>query len=179
MEKKSFFSIFPELADSELRNIILLNSDNPFLPNDTYGFMEYYCCNPDCDCRMVTISVLNKDGDDFATILYGWETIDYYEEWGVPRKIAMEMVRPSLCRMTTQSRSAGYFLEQFTSMIDEDAKYKERLKRHYRLFRDKLPEENKPKLSDNKFRAEKKIGRNEPCLCGSGKKYKKCCINGV
>ena len=23
--------------------------------------------------------------------------------------------------------------------------------------------------------AEKKTGRNEPCLCGSGKKYKKCC----
>ena len=23
--------------------------------------------------------------------------------------------------------------------------------------------------------AGKKIGRNDPCLCGSGKKYKKCC----
>ena len=23
----------------------------------------------------------------------------------------------------------------------------------------------------------KKVGRNEPCLCGSGKKYKKCCLN--
>ena len=23
--------------------------------------------------------------------------------------------------------------------------------------------------------ADKKVGRNEPCLCGSGKKYKKCC----
>ena len=25
--------------------------------------------------------------------------------------------------------------------------------------------------------SQKKIGRNEPCPCGSGKKYKKCCIN--
>ena len=25
--------------------------------------------------------------------------------------------------------------------------------------------------------AEKKVGRNEPCPCGSGKKYKKCCGN--
>jgi hypothetical protein len=24
-------------------------------------------------------------------------------------------------------------------------------------------------------RTEPKIGRNEPCPCGSGKKYKKCC----
>jgi len=27
----------------------------------------------------------------------------------------------------------------------------------------------KPKI------VEKKVGRNEPCPCGSGKKYKKCC----
>jgi len=26
-------------------------------------------------------------------------------------------------------------------------------------------------------REEKKVGRNEPCPCGSGKKYKKCCLN--
>jgi len=26
-------------------------------------------------------------------------------------------------------------------------------------------------------REERKIGRNEPCPCGSGKKYKKCCMN--
>lgn len=24
-----------------------------------------------------------------------------------------------------------------------------------------------------------KIGRNEPCPCGSGKKYKKCCLNAT
>jgi SWIM/SEC-C metal-binding protein len=24
-------------------------------------------------------------------------------------------------------------------------------------------------------KAEKKVGRNEPCPCGSGKKYKRCC----
>lgn len=24
-------------------------------------------------------------------------------------------------------------------------------------------------------RISKKVGRNEPCVCGSGKKYKRCC----
>jgi hypothetical protein len=28
-------------------------------------------------------------------------------------------------------------------------------------------------------RAEPKVGRNQPCPCGSGKKYKKCCLNRV
>ncbi|MGA2149181.1 MAG: SEC-C metal-binding domain-containing protein [Bryobacteraceae bacterium] len=26
-------------------------------------------------------------------------------------------------------------------------------------------------------RPEPKIGRNEPCPCGSGQKYKRCCLN--
>ena len=26
-------------------------------------------------------------------------------------------------------------------------------------------------------RTEKKVGRNDPCPCGSGKKYKHCCMN--
>jgi len=30
---------------------------------------------------------------------------------------------------------------------------------------------------DEPYISQKKIGRNEPCPCGSGKKYKKCCIN--
>lgn len=34
-----------------------------------------------------------------------------------------------------------------------------------------------PDLKKTTVIKEKKIGRNEPCPCGSGKKYKKCCIN--
>jgi hypothetical protein len=37
-----------------------------------------------------------------------------------------------------------------------------------------------PKIRANfktKTRNQRKIGRNEGCPCGSGKKYKKCCIN--
>jgi uncharacterized protein len=30
-----------------------------------------------------------------------------------------------------------------------------------------------------RVRATRKIGRNEPCPCGSGKKYKKCCRDGL
>ena len=40
------------------------------------------------------------------------------------------------------------------------------------------PKENSQKIQDNKPKLEginKKISRNEPCPCGSGKKYKKCC----
>ena len=32
-----------------------------------------------------------------------------------------------------------------------------------------------PKKGKTFVRKEEKIGRNDPCPCGSGKKYKKCC----
>ncbi len=33
----------------------------------------------------------------------------------------------------------------------------------------------KPVLKEIPVRTDAKIGRNDPCTCGSGKKYKKCC----
>ena len=33
---------------------------------------------------------------------------------------------------------------------------------------------NDPKVMD---KVRKKVGRNDPCPCGSGKKYKKCCLD--
>ncbi|MDM8005027.1 MAG: SEC-C metal-binding domain-containing protein [Phycisphaerae bacterium] len=41
-----------------------------------------------------------------------------------------------------------------------------------------LPGEDEPQLPKpvEPIRADKKeVGRNDPCPCGSGKKYKKCC----
>ena len=29
---------------------------------------------------------------------------------------------------------------------------------------------------EKQLKGKKKIGRNDPCPCGSGKKYKKCCL---
>ena len=40
-----------------------------------------------------------------------------------------------------------------------------------------LDEEDKNEETDNEIETRpKKIGRNDPCPCGSGKKYKKCCL---
>ncbi len=47
-------------------------------------------------------------------------------------------------------------------------------------WKDIYPEEELKRLykeqkESTTIRKEKKIGRNDPCPCGSGKKYKKCC----
>jgi len=37
-------------------------------------------------------------------------------------------------------------------------------------------EEDAYEVQEPARRDENKVGRNDPCPCGSGKKYKKCCL---
>lgn len=52
-----------------------------------------------------------------------------------------------------------YDLPQWESIFDEETRK--------RLYREQK--------ASGTIRKDKKIGRNDPCPCGSGKKYKKCC----
>ena len=52
-------------------------------------------------------------------------------------------------------------LHEISQFVQEDGKW---------FYVDGELVEDKPQT-----RRQQKIGRNEPCLCGSGKKYKKCC----
>jgi preprotein translocase subunit SecA len=42
------------------------------------------------------------------------------------------------------------------------------------MVQQEMPEQT-PEIQVTYYREEPKVGRNEPCPCGSGKKYKKCC----
>ena len=41
------------------------------------------------------------------------------------------------------------------------------------------PEQKKPFIQKTVVNSSPKVGRNEPCPCGSGKKYKNCCGKDV
>ena len=48
--------------------------------------------------------------------------------------------------------------------------------RHQRFFLSRGEEESESEKHEPVKRTKRKTGRNEPCPCGSGKKYKKCCL---
>ncbi len=50
---------FPKIADKETRAMTILN--NPELPSDTYGLIEVYCDELDCDCRRVFLNVISTN----------------------------------------------------------------------------------------------------------------------
>ena len=79
----------------------------------------------------------------------------------------------------------GYFLRAYNMVKDKSDKI-EILERIINLYRAIHLDEKARKFEDEyseitdppkPIQAEEKISRNAPCPCGSGKKYKKCCMN--
>jgi uncharacterized protein YecA (UPF0149 family) len=72
-----------------------------------------------------------------------------------------------------QSELAPLLLREVTFVL-QDKNYVDRLKRHYHMFKEAVNSEDFESEEED-FMPQPKIGRNDPCLCGSGKKYKNCC----
>lgn len=163
-----FHDRFPQLAEEETRTLTVFGDAE--LPPDRYVLMELYCDEPGCDCRRVMFNVFSDRRKRFvAVIAYGWESEGYYRNWAraaADEEILREMKGPVLNRLSPQSPLAPALLEMVEGVVLRDPDYIERLKRHYRLFRETV---------DGKRSGP--VGRNDPCPCGSGKKYKHCCLH--
>ncbi len=63
----------------------------------------------------------------------------------------------------------------YFNMLDAKAEYLYSIPAWDDIFTDEKREEIQKELKNSKtIRNENKVGRNDPCPCGSGKKYKKC-----
>ena len=146
---KPFHSLFPELAQREVRCLHLgpAPDSQPLatsaLPRDEYAYVEFYCEEPDCDCRRVFLQVIRKQEPDkvLASIVYGWEKESFYRKrlrWEQdPDAAARRVVRGELDPINEQSQSAEELLELFQRFV-LDEPYRLRLRRHSRLFKEEL-----------------------------------------
>jgi len=133
-----FFSRLPDLAARETRTLKLLKP-SAGLPAGEYGLLEFYCNEPTCDCRRVLFHVCRADRPNkvLATINYGWESEDFYTQWlHGDRESARELVEGDLDPLNPQSQLSPALLEVFRRVLLPDRAYVDRLRRHYRLFKD-------------------------------------------
>ena len=166
----SFAAVFPEIAASETRVLHTFESD--VVPDSTYAFLECYCTDPECDCQLVRFVVMDTDGQEHASISYGWNNKAFYDE--AFSACDHNFPGPDFAVLLPQGKYAKYFLDFCKNVLVRDVAYVERLKRHNALFKQ---EARKRDLSPSTKPMQKSpaVGRNDLCSCGSGKKYKKCC----
>src|SRR5690348_16197330 len=65
---RSYADIVPS---AEPAMTVVLAKKTGRIPKGTYAFLEYYCVEPDCDCRRVTLLVVNEKMKQKAAISFG------------------------------------------------------------------------------------------------------------
>jgi hypothetical protein len=135
-----------------------------------YAMDALYCPNPDCRCHEACLLFIRlipaRPGQAAATseeclraILKFDGSWRIQERWNIP--------------LLEAQRLLNGWLEGHPGMI-------ERFKEEYRAIkaigrRSLQSSSPSPRSTQRRVVQTKKIGRNAPCSCGSGKKYKNCC----
>lgn len=178
-----FDLLFPQLA-SEYR--MLQTRGDPLLPEGRFIFRELYCTDRGCDCRRVLLRISWVERQQVvATINYGFEASEAPFE---------DEPRIMLDPLNVQSDLSDALQERFESLLRDDPSYHDELVRHYAMWKAVVEDPSHPdhhkvrneSHDDPSFRPafvrrepfrrdKRKVGPNDPCPCGSGKKLKKCC----
>ena len=177
MKYECLTDYFPQLLESETRSFTNMNPDS-LIPLGEYGLLELFCSTPGCDCRRVMFQVVSSNlMRPVAVINFGWETRDFYCDWfgKYEKEIIDDLKGPCLNQLSPQSEYADAVLEIIIDML-KDRLYVKRIKQHYNLFKKFVDKRQLEKDYENTEVKKYSASRNDPCPCGSGKKYKKCCL---
>ena len=131
------------------------------------GVYEQLLAEPDTEVKGSVKELAEKYGMDVMTMVGFLDGINDslkeanpIETMGEDTVVSLAFDKEKLYKNMVDARAEWlYELPQWNSIFDEETRK--------RLFLEQR--------KSGTIRKEKKIGRNDPCPCGSGKKYKKCC----
>ena len=122
---------------------------------------DLYCITPGCSCKDVTL-VFNEIGTDIYNEL-GTVSIDL-------KRFRINNIKNLGTGTSTEE------LSQLWKTFQKEPKLKKNLKTRQKEMKIIGPEIATLR-TEKGFKPHSKVGRNDPCPCGSGAKYKKCCLN--
>jgi hypothetical protein len=127
--------------------------------------LDHYCINPTCTCREVRVALLapgrSRRWTHFGDILFGLDSLS---------ATRLEPLTSAKAQLVSAVRAA---LEKRYDVIERSSRRLDRLKEVGRLLKSAASAPPTPFTVSSLAKA----GRNDPCPCGSGSKYKKCCLN--
>lgn len=120
------------------------------------------------DAKKTTIAELSKDYDSTVEFVMGF--VDGIND-SLKNSYDLETIEEDTELVFDLDLEKLYF-----NMLDAKAEYLYTLSQWDGIFSEEKRNEILKEYKDSKtIRNENKVGRNDPCPCGSGKKYKKCC----
>jgi hypothetical protein len=127
-----------------------------------YWILDQYCLNPTCDCQNVSLAFATPDesgksAKDVFAIFVDLKMKYQIEFSTIPKKKLRQIVAAWLQHQPDVRETIAY-----------------RYKKMKEVGRLALERSHKQEIAQLEA-ARMNIGRNAPCPCGSGKKYKKCC----
>jgi len=172
---RHFYDLFPEVAQKELLSIMVKQES---IPDGIYSFLEYYCDNVDCCCTTVAFEVVFSDihepnkGKPIAFINYAWDKpisqtnpSIHKEQSKFNKNSQDDMSQAAMTALRHALKKEKLYAQKLNNHL-------EMVKGYARLEMQQL-ENGSTSISPS---YPSKLGRNALCHCGSGKKYKKCCI---
>lgn len=112
--------IFPKNREPDMT--LVLSRKVGRIPKGSYSFIECYCTDPACDCRRVTLLVLNEKSQQKAAIGFGFDPDE-------------PMAGPFLDDFHKQAPYADELLDAFVDAINDGPDWLERMYRRYREVR--------------------------------------------
>jgi len=130
------------------------------LSGKKYRIIDQYCLRPQCLCTDTNLSVIDFDesggrGKELSCIGVNYEK----KSWKIVEEGSLAL-DPDVLRSTMENEIPGLY--------DILRQRHFRLKSIYNFCKEKHFSTHQPSILP-------KVGRNDPCPCGSGKKFKKCC----
>ena len=128
---------------------------------------EQLLSNPDEEVKGTVKELAEKYGQEVLTMVGFLDGID--ESLKEPNPIE-EMEEDTVVSLAFDKEKL------YKNMVDAKADWLYELPQWDKIFTaERKKELYREQKQSGTIRKEKKIGRNDPCPCGSGKKYKKCC----
>jgi hypothetical protein len=125
---------------------------------------DQYCWDPTCDCHKAVLTLVERVGTGDEEYV----TLAVYRYNLKTKKTEVEPLSPSV------KRSAKSVFREWLGDPNVHRALRFRYDYINAEFGGKLLTERS--IPSPVTKKAKKIGRNDPCSCGSGKKFKKCCL---
>lgn len=139
------------------RDIIWNEDDlNMNYEDKNYVIIDSYCVSPKCYCQEALLhffdaSQKEAEEPDFSFV-YDYKSDMFKDATGI----------------------SDYKVKQIIKLFPHT--FNNEFKRKHILLKEEVKEIIQEKIENSIF-GKRKLGRNEPCYCGSDLKYKKCCMN--